>query len=333
MYVRSLVLTFTLLAHTAAASPAPEVVVVASSDEGFRTALNDALTPRGMQVKATADEAPSLAELSTTAKQIAEREGATSTVWLIFAADKTTLVTYDRDVDRVLVREVAYASPLNATQAAEVARMARTMLRTLRVSPEIDRPLPRVAEARVERTRIATVVSRTAVPRRTELAIGAATTIRVGAAAADAGLDGRLSLMWRPDEIGAGLQLSIATRGDLVTSSVMASVADDSLAITAHAPLLRGPNVHVLGLAGPALHAITVSGTVGDSAVSTVRIDPAMRVGFVASYELGLRFDIGVMMSADALLRRQRYASGSDELLLVPRLQMSTGISVAVRFL
>lgn len=332
MYVRSLVLTVTLLASTAAASPAPEVVVVASSDDGFRTALNDALTPTGMQVKPTADEAPSVAELSATARQIAEREGATSTVWLIFAADKTTLVTYDLDVDRVLVREVPYSSPLNATQAAEVARMARTMLRTLRVSPEIDRPLPRVAEARVERMRVASVVRTNEIPRQSHVAIGIAATVRVGAAASDAGLDGRISAMWRPDGIGAALQLSIATRGDLATSSLMASVADDSLALTAHAPLLRGPNVHVLGIAGPALHAISVTGSTGNTDVSTVRIDPAMRVGLVASYELG-RFDIGLVMSVDALLRRQRYASGSDELLLVPRVQMSTGISVAVRFL
>jgi hypothetical protein len=319
----------TLMASAMSARADTETVVVASSDELFRAALSDALTPTGMRVIATADEAPSVAELSTTARQIAEREHASSTVWLIFAADKTTLVTYDRDVDRVLVREVPYAAPLDAAQAAETARMARTMLRTLRVTPEVDLPLPRVAQARVVRAQAITSSPRVA---RTErLAVSAAANVRVGAAASDAALDGRLGVLWRPDSLGIGFQASLATRGDLVTPHFMGTVSDDSLAVTAHAPVLTAPNVHVLALAGLAVHAISVEGSLATERVADRRFDPAVRLGFVANYEAGRSLDIGIAVSADGLLRRQRYASGIEEVLVVPRVQLTTGFIVTLR--
>ncbi len=186
---------------------APEVVVVASSEATFRAALQDALAPTGMEVVAVGDEPPSVAELSVTARAIADREHASSTVWLIAAADKTTLVAYDRDVDRVLVREVPYVIPLTAAQAAEIARMARTMLRALRVTPELDLPLPRVAEARVERSRVdVPAVARVDVApivRVGQLAISGGGGVRVGAAANDAGIDGRLGVC--SGSVSAGL--------------------------------------------------------------------------------------------------------------------------------
>ncbi len=331
--MRALVLIVTLLASTAVASPTAEVVVVASSDEAFRTALGDALAPTGMRVIATADEAPTVAQLSITARQIAEREHATSTVWLIFAADKTTLVTYDLDVDRVLVRDVPYSAPLNATQAAEVARMARTMLRTLRVTPEINLPLPRVSEARVERTRAAQVAPTVREPRVDQLAASIGASLRVGAPASDAGFDGRLSVLWRPDRIGLGVHASLATRGDIETMTFTGRVSDHSLAATAHAVVLGGPNVHVMGLAGVAIHAVSIEGMLGATAIDVLRFDPAIRIGLVANYEIGRTLDVGIAMSADGLLRRQRYESGADEVVVVPRLQLTTGLILTFRFL
>ncbi len=332
MPVRAIVAVVTLMASAAVASAAPETVVVASSDESFRSALNDALAPTGMQVIATADQAPSVAELSVTARQIAEREGAAATVWLIFASDKTTLVVYDRDVDRVLVREVPYSAPLDPAKAAEIARMARTMLRALRVSPEVDLPVPRVLEARVVRAQVAatTIVVE---PRAGSFAVAGAIGLRVGAAASDAGLDGRLSLLWRPDAIGFGVHASLATRGDLETMRFMGTVSDNSIAVTLHYPVIAGPKVHVLAAGGLALHSISVDGAIEGEAVTDRRYDPAVRLGATANYEVGRNLDIGVGVSADGLLRRQRYASGMDQVLVVPRVQLTTGLIVTFRVL
>lgn len=324
----------TVLAFPAIASPAPETVVVASSDESFRAALSDALTPTGMQVIATADEPPSVAELSITARQIAEREGATSTVWLIVTPDKTTLVVYDRDVDRVLVREVPYSTPLDPAKAAEIARMARSMLRALRVSPEVDLPPPRVEEARIVRAQAAaTIIAPVSVSaaRASTFAVASAVSLRVGGAASDAGLDGRISLLWRPDGLGVGLHASLATRGELSTTQFMGTVADDSIGVTAHYPVITGPNVHMLAAGGFALHAIEVEGAIDNEPAHDRRFDPAVRVGMTANYEVGRNVDIGIGVSADALLRRQRYASGMDQVLVVPRVQLTTGLIVTFR--
>ena len=331
-HVRAIVAVVTALAASAVASPAPETVVVASSDEAFRSALGDALAPTGMRVIATTDEAPSVAELSITARQIAEREGATSTVWLIFATDKTTLVTYDRDVDRVLVREVPYVAPLDPAKAAEIARMARTMLRTLRVSPEIDLPVPRVEEARIVRADLeATAIA--IVPRARTVAIAAAIGLRVGAAARDAGLDGRLSVLWRPDALGLGAHASLATRGELDTTGFTGEISDDSIAVTMHYPVITGPGVHVLAAGGFALHALSIEGALDGDAVTDRRYDPAVRLGATANFEFGRTLDIGIGVSADGLLRRQRYASGMAEVLVVPRVQLTTGLIVTFRVL
>lgn len=345
-YVRALLIVV-LLATTASAASAAgaittddvEVVVVASSDATFRAALAEALAPTGMRVIATTDEAPTVAQLSVTARAIAEREHATSTVWLIVDTSKTTLVTYDLDVDRALVREVPYAAPLTATQAAEIARMARTMLRTLRVTPELDLPLPPVRVARVERSR-ATFAARVAplVPPNREpapgiLAASVGASLRVGAPASDAGFDGRVSVWWRLDGLGLALHASVATRGTLETMTFAGRISDHSLAATVHALVLRGPRVHVIGLAGLAIHAVTIEGVLGSTPVQVLRFDPAVRLGLVGSYELGQRLEVGIAMSADGLLRRQRYESSADEIVVVPRLQLTTGVIASLRFL
>ncbi len=338
-HVRGLLVVLGLSASSAVASPAQEIVVVATGEDAFRGALQDALAPAGMTVIAVPDLPPSLAELSIVARQIAEREHATSTVWLISGAGQTTLVTYDRDVDRVLVREVPYPTPLTSAQAAEIARMARTMLRALRVTAELDLPLPRVAEARVERTRAAEpapppppprFVRR---PRTSVLAASAAANLRVGTAANDVGFDGRLAVVWRPDGIGLDLQLSVGNRGELASATFTGRISDHSLAVLMHVPVLTGPNVHVVGLVGAAGHALAVTGVLDSTEVSVLRFDPAIRLGVVASYEIGQRLDVGIAMSADGLLRRQKYQVESTELAVVPRVQLATGFIVTFRLL
>src|SRR5262245_35190955 len=96
-----------------------------------------------MAVVSVGDVAPpTIADLAAESRRLADREHATATVWLMPATSGATLVTYDRHVDRLLVRELPYPSPLSATQAAEAARMVRTMLRALRVTSDPDQAPP-----------------------------------------------------------------------------------------------------------------------------------------------------------------------------------------------
>jgi hypothetical protein len=138
-----------LLVGTALADARPgERVVVVSSDGAFANAL----LPAGMEVVAIGTVAtPATVELPSRSRELADRQAAAATVWLLAGPGGTTLVTYDRSVDRLLVRGLPYGSPLSAAQAAETARMARTMLRALRVTqgdgpPPVDVPPPVVSE-------------------------------------------------------------------------------------------------------------------------------------------------------------------------------------------
>src|SRR5438046_1473341 len=150
--VRFLVLTIvvtTVLAARVTAQPAPESIVLAGTDPELRIALAEALAPAGMSVIAVgAVPAPAVDALSTASRDLADHEHASATVWLLASGgNSATLITYDRERDRVLVRELRYTLPLGPTQAAEVARAARTMLRALRVTPDVDQPPPRVEDA------------------------------------------------------------------------------------------------------------------------------------------------------------------------------------------
>ncbi|MBA3818606.1 MAG: hypothetical protein H0X17_06910, partial [Deltaproteobacteria bacterium] len=132
----AVVLSVVALASPTLAEPATHVVV-AGRDRVLAAALGDAFAPSGMTVVEVADAPPgSIAELAVASRALADREQARSVVWLIVDPGGATLVTYDREVDRVLVRTLPYAPPLTAARAAETARMARTMLRALQIPDE-----------------------------------------------------------------------------------------------------------------------------------------------------------------------------------------------------
>ncbi|HLL25637.1 MAG TPA: hypothetical protein VK427_26050, partial [Kofleriaceae bacterium] len=122
-------------------------VVVAAADRTLVAALRDALAPVGMSVVDVTDVPPAaIGELAAMSRRVAAREGATAVVWLLVERDGATLVAYDRDVDRVLVRPLPYQPPLSPARAAETARAARTMLRALKLTDdEEQRPPPEAA--------------------------------------------------------------------------------------------------------------------------------------------------------------------------------------------
>lgn len=321
--VRAAVVVAAFAAH-AAAQPATESIVLAGGDPELQIALSEALAPAGMTVIAVGVvPAPGIDTLSTAARGLADRQHATATVWLIAgAADTATLITYDRERDRLLVRALPYALPLDATHAAEVARTARTMLRALRVTPDIDQPPPRVEDAPGIRNASGEPL----------LAASAIVGVRVGAPDADVG--GAVAVIYRPDRLGAMLAAELSPSTDIAVPSFSGTIIDGAIAALGRMPIEVVPRVHVIPHAGLALHIVRLRGTLDTmEKVRTTQFDVAARVGAAATYTLGQNLDVGLAISIDILLDRQRYAAGNAEVLVIPRLQTMIGAIATLRVL
>ena len=294
------------------------------------SALVDALAPSGMTVVEIADAPPSgIAELSTISRTVAERENASAVVWLLVDAQGATLVAYDRQVDRVLVRPLPHVPPLSAANAAETARAARTMLRALKISEEDPQPVMPPGEPEV------TVVVPAPPPPRPWPNIVALAGFggRYGRLGEDGVIELHLAAGWRSDSLGVVAMASLSPEATLSSPSFMGHVSDNSFALTARIPFAIAPRIGVAGFAGPALHAVRVTGTLGAEDVSSLRFDPAFRVGAAGAYALSDRIDLGLSVSMDTLLRRQRYEVPGGQVLVMPRLQVSVGLMIGVRLL
>ncbi len=311
------IVTLVLVVTTAvAAARDREPIALVTADAAFASALDDALVPAEI-VSIGAQPAPSAAELTTRSRELADEQGATATVWLLPAPHGAMLVAYDRSVDRLLVRELPYRLPLSAAQAAEAARMARTMLRALRVAAESDaEPEP--------------VVVPTSPP---QPMIGA--SIGVGAWFAapgnDSALAGSLAIGWRPHGLGAAVTATLAPRANVVTMTFGGTVRDVVIGAEARRALLLPPSIRITPAAGVAMHLVTLTGSFGGSPLTSHRYNPALRVGVSAGYALPRGIEVGVAVTADYLLMRQRYEAASEEILVVPRLQVVTGVLVGLR--
>ncbi len=310
----------------------PLVVVVLGGDAAFDEALADSLVDNAI-VSAGVIATPALGELAFESRRIADERGAVATVWLSSASSGATLVTYERVTDRFLVRELPYTPPLSPTQAAEAARMVRTMLRALRATDDsmfgatMVRPTP---------TRLPAEPA----PKRNVAAF-----LGVGAwfatPAADAAPHVAPTLVWRPDSLGVALGVALAPAQTLDHPSVRASfrgeVRDVVVALEARyalhsarlAAVVRSLRISPSG--GLALHAVSVRGAfdAGDS-IRSRRYDPALRAGVTATVPLSV-LDVGLGVSADCLVRRQRYDVGMEEILVVPRVQLMLAVIVGIR--
>ena len=318
------------VAARVAAQPAPEWIVVAADDPAFRGALVEALAPAGMTVIVVASQdAPSVAELSAASRALADREHASATVWLTPSETGATLVTYDRDRDRLLVRELPFPLPLSPFQAAEAARTARTMLRALRVTPDVDQPPPLEVDAPEIR---ATAPAGD----RPMLAASAVLGVRVHAPDTDFGV--AASLIWRPEALGVAFVGEISPSSDVPGPAFVGTAIDGAVALLARLPLRidapRGLRVRVVPMAGLALHFVRLHGELDtQQPLHGTRMDPAARIGAAAMYRLASGLDLGVAISIDALLQRQRYVVGETEVLEIPRFQSLIGVIATFRVL
>ena len=327
-----------IVVASANAAPAKETIVVASEDAAFRTALDEALAPAGLATRPVLEPAPSLAEIASASRALADREQATATVWMIPGPGTTTLVIYDRAVDRVLVRALPFAPPLTAAQTAETARMARTMLRALRITPDSDLPPPRAEDAPATHPWLAPAATATAMPDRAGprlLASSLELGMRARGPGADVALAGGAALAWRPDELGVAVSASFAAGADVMTDGFAGAIRDDAIAAVAQLPVLpRTRRLWLLAAAGAAVHVVALRGTLaaGDH-VDTTSIDPALRAGATAAYAIDSSVDVGVAATADYLLRAQHYADGTQSILVVPRLQVGAALVLTLRVL
>jgi hypothetical protein len=309
-------------------APTPkESIMFAGSDRVFQAALADAFAPAGMAVVAAGNvPAPSLADLSAASRALADRAHATATVWLIAGpAREATLVTYDRERDRVLVRQLPYVVPLSPTQAAEAARTARTMLRALRVTPDVDQPPPLVEDAPAIRKTVST-------RDRPELAASAVFGVRLGAP--DADLGGGLVIAWRPDRLGIAVAAELGPTSDITAPTFAGTLLDAAVAVLGRAPLEVAPDIHVTPSAGLALHLVRLHGELDTmQPIRATRFDPAARIGGTATYRLNGNLEVGLAVSVDCLLDRQHYVAGDQQVLVIPRLQTMIGAIATLRVL
>ena len=306
----------------------PSRVVVATTDRVLLGAIADALFPAGMIVMQVDDVAPAaIGELTAMSRTVAEREGASAVVWLLVETAGTTLVAYDRAVDRVLVRPLPYVPPFSADRAAETARAARTMLRALKLSDDSEPERPPIVEVP-----IAVVQPPPARPWPNVVAyVGFGG--RYGRLGEDGVVEAQFAAAWRPDALGVVAMASLSPQASLSSPSFMGNVSDNSFALAARIPFAIAPRIAVAGLAGPALHAVRVEGTLGAESVSALRFDAAFRVGATAGYAVTDRLDVGLAISMDTLLKRQRYEVMGGQVLVMPRLQVSVGLLISVRVL
>jgi hypothetical protein len=299
-----------------------EPIVLVGGDAAFASALDDALVPAGMEVVSLGTlDAPSSAELTTRSRELADQQRATGTVWLMPAAAGATLVAYDRGVDRLLVRDLPYRLPLSAPQAAEAARMVRTMLRALRVASE--------SESETDVAPPPVIVPPGPPPPLLAASVG------IGAWFASPGADrafaGTLAIAWRPHGLGGAVTGTLAPRADVMTATFAGYVRDVVIAAEARMALRFAPDVYVTPGAGLALHLLSLNGSFGGGALTSRRYNPAVRIGVTAGYAVVGGLDVGVAVSADCLLQRQKYEGVSEEILVVPRLQVVTGLVVGLR--
>jgi hypothetical protein len=316
------------LAGTAVADEASPSVVVIGGDPAFHEALGDTLVDNQI-IAAGQLPTPALGDLGAESRRVADERGAVATVWLSRATKATTngatLVTYDRTTDRFLVRELPYAPPLTATQGAEAARMVRTMLRALgSAEPE---PVPAAIPPLV-------VVPAHASTWALLLGLGA----WFAAPAADAAPQIAPLAVWRPDATGLALGATLAPAQSIEPSSSSApgsfrgDVRDVAVSIEARTSLRLSPQLHVAPSAGLALHVVSVSGVfaAGGREIAIRRYDPAIRTGMMATVPVARALDVGIAVSVDCLLRRQKYEAAMEEILVVPRVQVMVSAVVGL---
>lgn len=335
--VRAVPLGLLLLAAVARAAP-PETVVVVTDDPGFARAADEVFRAAGVAVRVGDLAGPAIADVTGASRQLADGEHAAAAVMLVFGGDGATLIAYDRGVDRALMRVLPVRAPLGPRESAEAAHMARTMLRALRVTPELDLPLPHPQEALAIRAQ--TAAAQLAAPAAVSdgpdpgvLAVALGGGLRAGAPGAAAGASGTAQLIWRPDALGLAVTASLARAAAVEATAFTGTASDAAGALTARLAIRPAPRWWLAGEAGLALHRVHLTGALSGTPVDVARLDPAIRVGAAAMFAVSRRLSAGLAVWADGLLVRQDYSVANQRILAVPVAQLTLDVTILARVL
>jgi hypothetical protein len=309
-----------LTAHAESDDTTHFYIVVVGDDPEFVSALELVMEGNNTGVKAIGERpTPALAELGPESRRLADGNQAIATVWLSPTAAGATLVTYDRSVDRFVVREVPYKLPLQQTQAFETARMVRVMLRAVRDRNDeggLGRGL-RSKHPTVEEPRFSASAGGGAWLATPEATAKAMATI---------------ALAWRPRGLGVAASAMLAPATELDLPAFQGDVSVWRVAIEARKALPLPRGVYLTPALGISLHHVTVEGTTGAiDTIDTRRFNPALTVGALVGTALPHRVELALALGADCLLRRQRYATETQEILSIPRIQVMMGVLVGIR--
>lgn len=286
-------------------APVGDRVVLVGGDAALRDAVRAAFVPAGISVlQVSEDQAPRAGSAAEGARALSGTHAATGTIWLVVAGDRasTTLYVYDREEDRILVRTLPYAPPLDAAQNAEVARGARTMLRALRGLPDTAPPLapppepaPAPAPPPPEPAPAPTATG-------VRLAVQGAFGLRL-ASGDGTTAEGRLDVSLR---VG---MFRIALGGDVAGATALdgpfkGEARERAIAVSARMPWALTPRVWVIPGLGLAGHAVAVSGTgpPGQTTFDEHLFLPALRAEVGVLVQLAPIVSAGVLLSFDVSL-------------------------------
>lgn len=304
-----------------------EPIALVSDDAAMHTALVDA----GDVVTVDVEKPPAVGELAAASRAIADRLNASVTVWLIpSGTSSTSLVTYDRGSDRVIVRDLPYALPLDAARATEAARIMRTMLRSMRTPDVGEGNGTQAASGGKASIGVAggAGASGLVAPREPQFAFDLGGGVWVAAPGAIANPVVTATAAWRPHALGAAVQATFGPAAELEMSSFRGDVRDVVIAgLVRNALTLSSADLRIVPAAGAALHILHVAGDTLDSR----RFDPALRVGMAVLRALPRDLEVGLDVSADCLLVRQKYQAGTEEILAVPRVQIVAAVVIGIR--
>jgi len=317
--VRVLVVAVILAFAVTARAESTHTIVFVGNDPELVDALETVMEPTSTGVKSIGDRlTPSLAELGPESRRLADEHHATATVWLTPTTNGATLITYERSADSFIVREVPFKLPLETTQAFETARMVRVMLRAIAERNDVQ-PTPVPVKP--------IVVTEPRGPIATASIGGGAWFATPHASAAPMTT---LALAWRPYELGVAATAMLATTSDVSNGTYTGDVHVWRATVEGRYAIRVAPIVHVTPGLGLSLHSVDVA-LDGTDMVTLHRYNPGVVLSTTIGISLPHRVEAALALSADCLLRRQRYAAGNDEVLAVPRVQAMVAILIGIR--
>ncbi len=311
-----------------------ETVILASTDHELRGALTAALAPAGIDVVVTSDgSSPAAADVVASSRRVAAEQGAEAVVLVLPAEEGATIFVYDRDTDRLLVRPLASSLPLGAGPAAAAAMMVRTMLRALRVTPDVNAAPPRADQAPSLRARAAgdsTLASEVRPSPRIVVQVGPAGWL--GDAPVTGGWRLAAAAVFYGRRIGVGVGVAGGPPSEIDSTMFAGDFGDTAAWISLVVPFRLTPRLRVEGAAGGALHITTLRGALQPDAapVDELHVDPALRFEALAAYRLSSMIAVAVSVSAESFLVRERFLDGPEQVASSPAVQVGLAVRLEV---